>query len=144
MTPPPAPRRKAGKKTRKKATKKVSKAAQAKALNRVLDKPTDEEKDAFIFCRHPNNKYISPRLSWADFKSGNVEIFPFHRANMPENARRTEIKLFAARLYSYLLGLRYAGREGARYEIQDSVDNGSEPMSKLLATVRDNFMRGDS
>jgi|GEM_PF-2953907 len=128
-------KRSSSKKTKKKSKKKAS----ASSASAPTPEPEDEEVDTYIFCRHPKSKYIPRSVSWTEFREGLVEQMRFHQLDMPDPAQKTEIELFAARLDKYLLGLGYAGTEGARYYIRGAVGEPTDPMQNLLDVVAENY-----
>ena len=124
---------------KKRSRKKVSKATRDKSIAKVLSKPADEEVDTYIFCRHPKNRYISPSITWQEFRAGDLDQLRFHKADLPDMARKTEIELFAEGLNKYLLGLGYAGLVGARYQIRGAIGVKADPMQNLLTVVADSY-----
>jgi len=122
--------------SRKKASKKATKKKVSSSTTRETEQ---EERDTYVFCTHRMNEYTDPMGGWRDFKSGKIKQFRFHQGNMPAQARQTEIELFSARLDKYLLGLGYAGTEGARYHIRNSVGKATDPMQGLLDVVAENY-----
>jgi hypothetical protein len=124
---------------KKRSRKKVSKASRDKAIAKVLVSPADEEVDTFIFCRHPRNKYIASKITWQEFRAGNLDQLRFHEADLPELPLKTEMELFAEGLNKYLLGLGYAGIIGARYQIRGAIGDKSDPMQNLLTVIADSY-----
>lgn len=131
--------KKAGSRSKRSRGAQTLAAASAAAAPPAPPPPENEEIDTYIFSRHPLNKYIDAAITWPTFRDGKNKLFRFHQVGLPPPAQKTEIELFAARLDKYLLGLGYAGTEGARYYIRAAVGKDSDPMRVLLAAVTENY-----
>ena len=104
-----------------------------------MAKNNPKEWAVYTFCRTSKNSYIAAKVLFNEFKEGQASLLSFHQNGLPDEALRTAIDEFAARLSDYMWALAYKEAEGTRPKVRDSIKDETSDMQDLLDVIKENY-----